>query len=105
MSHHRFRQLGIAVALPAALGLAVAPPSAAQAARRAGTRLVQPQPGLFELAWDWLAGAIPGARSLSRLWAADTGPGIDSNGARTTGTPPVRPATDAGPGLDPDGRH
>jgi hypothetical protein len=95
MLHPRLRHLGIAVALIAALGLAAAQPAEAQGTHRGKARLVQPQPGLFERAWAWLGAAI------------DMGPGLDPNGARTTGTPPapVQPTTDAGPGIDPDGRH
>jgi hypothetical protein len=104
MSHPRFRPLGIAIALTAALGLAVAQPGAAQVSGRGATRLVLPRAGLLERAWDWLAGpgGVPGVRSLSRLWAGDYG-GIDPNGAKPTGTPPAPPATGAGPGLAPDG--
>jgi len=105
MSHHRLRQLGITLILAAALGLAGAQPGAARVSGHGETRHVLPQPGLFEQAWDWLGSWVPGVPSLSRLWAA-SGPGIDPNGARTTGTPPAPvPTTDMGPGIDPDGRH
>jgi hypothetical protein len=109
MSHHRFRQLGITLILAAALGLAGAQPGAARVSGRGKPRLVLPQPGRFESAWDWLGrwvpGGLPEVPGLSRLWAADWG-GLDPNGAKTTGTPPAPvPTTDMGPGIDPNGSH
>jgi hypothetical protein len=111
MSHHRSHQLGVAIALAAALGLAAAQPGAAQSSGRQESRLLLPQPGLFERAWDWLArevGSLPGGPSLHRLWAKEGG-GIDPNGARYTGAMAPRctacATMDAGPGLDPNGGH
>ena len=96
MLHPRFRQLGIAVALIAALALAGAQPGEARSPDHGRpTRAVPPRPGLLERARDWLVGAL------------DLGPGLTPQGARSTSAPPppVLPTTDAGPGIDPDGRH
>jgi hypothetical protein len=99
MSQTRFRQLGIAVALTAALGLAGAQPGDARSPVHSAPRHVLPQPGVFERVWEWLAGT----RSLSNIWP-DAGPGLDPDGARTTGSPgSLRRPTDMGPGLDPNG--
>jgi hypothetical protein len=109
MIHPRFRQLGIAITLAAALALAGAQPGEARGTSHGQTRLAPPQPGLFARAWDWLLREVPGARGLSGIWAEE-GASLDPSGARgagATSTPqaPVQPTTDMGPGLDPNGHQ
>ena len=122
MSGKNSRRLGKVLVLALALGLAGAWPGVARASGRGVAPVGAPQEGLLASAWQWLArwsGNLPGAQSLSRLWAAEglgidpngghasTGPtthaglGIDPDGGRST----VSPTTDAGLGLDPNGGH
>ncbi|HZF10593.1 MAG TPA: hypothetical protein VFE33_17545 [Thermoanaerobaculia bacterium] len=122
MSGKNSRRLGRVLVLALALGLAGAWPGVARASGRGEARVGAQQEGLLASAWQWLArwsGSLPGAQSLSRLWAAE-GPGLDPNGGHAStgptthvgpgldpdgGRSTVSPTTDMGPGLDPDGHH
>jgi hypothetical protein len=125
--HRRLRQLGIALALVGALGLAAARPAVAQTPRSRGSRLALAQPGLLARAWSWLVvfaaswagmdpdgSPAPGATTDS--WGgidpngspvtATTGyswAGMDPNGSSATAPPPATATTDNWTGIDPNG--